>query len=155
VSVIQRQTIIKFLASGFYSGYSPAVPGTVGSLIGVLAYLLLQNLSSIRYLTVVSFIFIAGVYISNEAEKIYGKKDSPHIVIDEVSGMLLTYLALPQGWGFLLAGFVSFRIFDILKPFPIRLIDRRLGGGWGIMLDDILAGVYANILIRVLYKFIW
>ncbi|OGW53508.1 MAG: hypothetical protein A2Z60_01170 [Nitrospirae bacterium RIFCSPLOWO2_02_42_7] len=155
MSVIQRQTIIKFLASGFYSGYSPAVPGTVGSLIGVLAYLLLQNLSSIRYLTVVSFIFIAGVYISNEAEKIYGKKDSPHIVIDEVSGMLLTYLALPQWWGFLLAGFVFFRIFDILKPFPIRLIDRRLGGGWGIMLDDILAGVYANILIRILYRLIW
>lgn len=155
MSVIKRQTIIKFLASGFYSGYFPAAPGTVGSLIGVLVYLLIQNLSDVRYLSVVVLIFIAGVYVSNEAEKIYDKKDSPHVVIDEVSGMLLTYLALPQGWGFLLAGFVSFRIFDILKPFPIRLIDRRLGGGWGIMLDDILAGIYANILIRILYKFIW
>ncbi len=151
MSIFQSQPIVKFLASGFYAGYSPLVPGTAGSLVGVLAYLLLQNLSNAAYITIVILIAISGIYISGKAEDIYQVKDSRHIVIDEIAGMLITFIFLPnKGINFLLAGFVSFRIFDILKPFPIGLIDRRLEGGWGIMLDDVLAGIYANLLVRVL-----
>ena len=151
MSIFQSQPIVKFLASGFYAGYSPLVPGTAGSLVGVLAYLLLQNLSNAAYITIVILIAISGIYISGKAEDIYQVKDSRHIVIDEIAGMLITFIFLPnKGINFLLAGFVSFRIFDILKPFPIGLIDRRLEGGWGIMLDDVLAGVYANLLVMVL-----
>lgn len=155
MGIFQRQIIIKFLASGFYAGYSPLAPGTAGSLIGVLAYLLLQNLSNLEYIAVVILIFLTGVYIAGEAENIYHEKDSPFIVIDEIAGMLLTFLFLPMGIKILLAGFISFRIFDILKPFPIRVAERRLGGGWGVMSDDILAGVFANLLVRGLDRFIW
>lgn len=153
MSILNRQLIFKSLASGFYAGYSPLAPGTAGSLIGVFAYLLLQNLSSGAYIAIVIFLTAAGSYIAGEAENIYQERDCSHIVIDEITGMLITFIFLPQGIQFLLAGFVSFRIFDILKPFPIRLIDRKLGGGWGIMLDDVLAGVYANLLVRLLIKF--
>lgn len=149
VGIVQRQQIIKFLASGFYAGYSPIAPGTAGSLVGVLAYLLLQNLSNAVFTAIVILISALGIYIAGKAENIYQKKDCPRIVIDEIAGMLLTFISLPKGINFLLAGFISFRIFDIFKPFPIRLIDRRLKGGWGIVLDDILAGVYANLLVRV------
>ena len=150
MSIFQSQPIVKFLASGFYAGYSPLAPGTAGSLVGVLAYLLLQNLSNAAYITIVILIALSGIYLSGKAEDIYQVKDSRYIVIDEIAGMLITFIFLPKGINFLFAGFVSFRIFDILKPFPIGLIDRRLEGGWGIMLDDVLAGVYANLLVRVL-----
>lgn len=121
----------------------------------MLAYLLLQNISNGEYIAVIILISLAGVYIAGEAEDIYQEKDSPVIVIDEIACMLLTFLFLPGGIKILLAGFISFRIFDILKPFPIRMAERRLGGGWGIMCDDILAGVFANLLVRGLDKFIW
>lgn len=161
MGIIHHQLIIKFLASGFYTGYSPLAPGTAGSLVGVLIYLLLQNLSNITYIAFIILIFISGIFIAGEAENIYQKKDSPYIVIDEIAGMLITFLFLPKGpkgpkWLiFLLAGFITFRIFDILKPFPARLVERRLAGGWGVMCDDILAGVYANLFIRGIDKFIW
>ncbi len=157
MGIVHRQIIIKFLASGFYAGYSPLAPGTAGSLVGVLIYLLLQNLSNITYIAFIILIFIAGIFIAGEAENIYQKKDSPYIVIDEIAGMLITFLFFPigpKGLIFLLSGFITFRIFDILKPFPVRLMERRLAGGWGVMCDDIMAGVYANLVIRGVDKFI-
>jgi len=150
VSIFQRQLIIKFLASGFYTGYFPVAPGTIGSLVGILACFLLQDVPFTTYAIVVILTLIAGIYISGEAEKIYQTKDSSHIVIDEIAGVFFTFIYLPKGISFLLAGFVAFRFFDILKPFPIRLIDEKIKGGWGIMFDDVLAGIYANILIRLI-----
>ncbi|MBI5039487.1 MAG: phosphatidylglycerophosphatase A [Nitrospirae bacterium] len=149
MGTFQRQLIIKFLASGFYTRYSPLVPGTAGSLMGALVYLLLQHLSYPVFIGMVVLISVSGIFIADEAEKLYGKKDCPCIVIDEIAGMLTTLVLLPQGIGFLLAGFIAFRIFDILKPFPVGLAERRLPGGWGIMMDDILAGVYAGLVVRV------
>ena len=150
MSIFQRQLIIKFLASGFYTGYFPVAPGTIGSLVGILACFLLQDVPFTTYAIVVILTLIAGIYISGEAEKIYQTKDSSHIVIDEIAGIFFTFIYLPKGISFLLAGFVAFRFFDILKPFPIRLIDEKIKGGWGIMFDDVLAGIYANILIRLI-----
>ena len=150
MSIFQRQPIIKFLASGFYTGYFPVAPGTIGSLVGILACFLLQDVPFTTYAIVVILTLIAGIYISGEAEKIYQTKDSSHIVIDEIAGIFFTFIYLPKGISFLLAGFVAFRFFDILKPFPIRLIDEKIKGGWGIMFDDVLAGIYANILIRLI-----
>ena len=117
--------------------------------MGVLVYLLLQHLSYPIFIGIVVLISVSGIFIAGEAEKLYGEKDCPCIVIDEIAGMLTTLVWLPQGIGFLLAGFISFRIFDILKPFPVGLAERRLPGGWGIMMDDILAGVYAGLVVRV------
>ena len=150
MSIYQRQLIIKFLASGFYTGYFPVAPGTIGSLVGILACFLLQDVPFTTYAIVVILTLIAGIYISGEAEKIYQTKDSSHIVIDEIAGVFFTFIYLPKGISFLLAGFVAFRFFDILKPFPIRSIDEKIKGGWGIMFDDVLAGIYANILIRLI-----
>lgn len=150
MSIFQRQPIIKFLASGFYTGYFPVAPGTIGSLVGILACFILQDVPFTTYVIVVILTLIAGIYISGEAEKIYQTKDSSHIVIDEIAGIFFTFIYLPKGISFLLAGFVAFRFFDILKPFPIRLIDEKIKGGWGIMFDDVLAGIYANILIRLI-----
>lgn len=159
MGIFQRQLIIKFLASGFYSGYSPFAPGTAGSLVGILLYLFLQNISDASYITIVVLIFGIGVYISAQAEGIYQKKDCSNIVIDEIAGMLVSLAFFqsgqsgqsgPGGMKFIISGFILFRIFDIIKPFPVRTIDMKLGGGWGIMLDDIMAGVYANLSLRAL-----
>ncbi len=149
MGIFQRQLIIKFLASGFYSGYSPLAPGTAGSLVGILLYLLLQNLSDAVYITILVFIFGIGVYISAQAEGIYQKKDCSNIVIDEIAGMLVSLAFFPVGMKLVISGFILFRIFDIIKPFPVRTIDMKLGGGWGIMLDDIMAGIYSFILIQL------
>lgn len=150
MDIFHRKQIIKFLASGFFAGYSPIAPGTAGSLVGILAYLLLQNLSDAVYITIATVISACGIYISGSAEDIYEKKDCSNIVIDEIAGMLITFVFLPRGIKYLIAGFIIFRIFDIIKPFPISVIDRKLRGGWGIMLDDVLAGVYANLSVRAL-----
>ena len=150
MGIFQRKLIIKFLASGFYAGYTPLAPGTAGSLVGILLYLLLQNISDALYITVVALLIVAGVYISAQAENIFQKKDCSNIVIDEIAGMLIALAFLPGGIKFIIAGFIVFRIFDIIKPFPIRTIDRNLGGGWGIMLDDVMAGVFANLSLRAL-----
>ncbi len=150
MSIFQRQSIIKFLASGFYTGYFPVAPGTIGSLVGILACFFLQGIPFITYAIVTILMLIAGIFISGAAERVFQAKDSSHIVLDEIAGVFVTFIFLPKGVTFLLAGFIAFRFFDILKPFPIRLIDEKLNGGWGIMLDDVLAGVYANILIRLI-----
>ena len=150
VGIFQRKLIIKFLASGFYAGYTPLAPGTAGSLVGMLLYLLLKNISNTSYLTVVALLIAAGVYIAAQAENKFQKKDCSNIVIDEIAGMLISLAFLPVSIKFVIAGFIFFRIFDIIKPFPIRTVDRNLGGGWGIMLDDVLAGVFANLSIRTL-----
>jgi len=150
VGIFQRQLFIKFLASGFFTGYFPVAPGTIGSLVGILACFFLQDVPFTAYAIVLILTLIAGIYISGEAEKIYQAKDSSHIVIDEIAGIFFTFLYLPMDVSFLLAGFLAFRFFDILKPFPIRLIDEKIEGGWGIMFDDVLAGIYANILIRLI-----
>ncbi len=137
-----------FFATGFGAGYSPFAPGTMGTLIAIPVYYYLSNIPSPIYeITLVGFLFLS-VWISDKAEVSFGKKDDRRIVIDEMMGFLITMLWLPKTIFSIMAGFFLFRFFDILKPFPIRHIERRLKGGWGIVLDDVLAGVYANILLH-------
>ena len=141
-------SIILFIAQGAYSGRSPFAPGTAGTLVGVLLFLLVKGLSPAAYLG--SCILVAGIgtWAAEEAEKLLGKKDAQSIVIDEIAGFLIAMFLLPGTWAFIAAGFVLFRVFDILKPFPLKRL-QDLGGGAGVMLDDIGAGVYANVVLQV------
>lgn len=140
--------LIIFLATGFYAGYIPIAPGTAGSLGGIGLYLLLNGLSFAYYLLIISLLFIFGVYLSSEAEALLKKRDPSSVVFDEMIGMLVTMILIPSGIGWVVAGFFLFRFFDILKPYPIRGIEKRMNGGIGIMLDDVAAGIYANVLLQ-------
>ncbi|MEK6776421.1 MAG: phosphatidylglycerophosphatase A [bacterium] len=144
--------IILFFASGFFSGYAPLASGTVGTLVGIAIYILLNQLPLKLYGILTLVIVIFGIWLSYRAEAILGEKDSGVIVIDEIAGFLVTMFALPMTWQTMAIGFFMFRAFDIFKPFPIRRIDQRLPGGWGVMLDDVLAGVYANLTIQLLRR---
>ena len=146
--------VIIFIATGCYSGYLPKAPGTWGSLVGLAIFFLLHNLSVPVYLAATAAIFLIGLFAAGEAEKIMDRKDPGLVVIDEIAGMLVTMIAAPAAPLIMVLGFILFRIFDILKPFPIRLIDQRIHGGLGIMLDDIVAGLYSLIILQLVIRFI-
>ena len=150
-----RQLII-FLATGAYTGYSPFAPGTAGSVVGlIIGYFfcapIWQNEPMI-FTALFAAAFVPASLIAGRAEQIFGEHDSSKIVLDEVFGMIATMFLNPLGWGWLLGGFLLFRIFDIIKPFPASLIDRKMSGGPGVMLDDLFAGIYANIVLRILAR---
>lgn len=139
-----------FIATGFGVGNSPLAPGTLGTLIAVPVYYFLSEIPSPIYeITLIAFLFLS-VWISENAGIFFRKKDDQRIVIDEMMGFLITMLWVPKTTLFIIVGFILFRFFDILKPFPIRLIDKRLKGGFGVVLDDVMAGVYANIILQVI-----
>jgi phosphatidylglycerophosphatase A len=141
---------VGFLALGFGSGLVPVGPGTAGTLVAIPVYLLLQPLNLAVYLAVVTLAFLAGIGICAHAANRLGVHDHPGIVWDEIVGYLVTMTAAPAGWEWVAGGFVLFRIFDIAKPWPIRWLDRQVHGGLGIMLDDLLAGVFAAAVLQVL-----
>jgi len=142
-----------FLAAGFGAGYVPIAPGTAGTLIAIPIFLALSLIPfPLHELTILTFFFLAS-WISGEAQRYWGRKDHPRIVIDEIMGYLITMLWLPKTLLFVTLGFFLFRFFDILKPPPIRLLEKARGG-FGVVLDDVLAGVYANIILRIISYFI-
>ena len=150
----EMKRFILLLATGFGVGYSPIAPGTLGTLVAVpIYYFLSENPSPLYEITLVGFFFLS-VWISENAERYFGKKDDQRIVIDEIIGFLITMLWIPKTIPFIIIGFFLFRFFDILKPFPVRHLEKGLKGGYGVVLDDVLAGVYANIILHVLYKII-
>jgi phosphatidylglycerophosphatase A len=116
--------------------------------VGLALFFLIHNRSLIFYTAVTLAIFALGVYTADRVERATGEKDSRRIVIDEIAGMLVVGFLLPSGAGYWLSGFVLFRALDVLKPFPARWIERNVVGGWGIMLDDIVAGLYANLILQ-------
>ena len=140
--------LVHFLAFGFGSGKAPVAPGTFGTLIGIPAYLLLQPLATYIYVAVVAGLFGVGVWLCHVTERDLGVHDHPSIVWDEIVGYLITMFMAPAGWVWMAAGFLLFRLFDIWKPFPIRQIERRIQGGFGNMLDDALAAVYAWVVLQ-------
>jgi len=143
---------ILLLASGLGAGYVPSAPGTAGTLVAIPIFLVLSSIPFPLYaLTILTFFFFAS-WISGEAERCWGKKDHPRIVIDEIMGYLITMLWLPRTILFIILGFLLFRFFDILKPPPIRLLE-RVKGGYGVVLDDVLAGVYSNIILQIIFYF--
>jgi phosphatidylglycerophosphatase A len=149
-----RKTIL-FLASGFYSGYAPFAPGTAGSVVGLLlawgVTVPLGQRSQLAALALIAALFVAGCWLSRRAEELLDEHDSSRIVIDEIVGMALTmYLCPAASWIAFGAGFALFRLFDILKPEPAGLIDRRMRGGVAVMLDDVAAAIYANLVLHAL-----
>lgn len=137
------------VAFGFGSGLAPVAPGTAGTLVAVPLYLLLAPLTPALYLLTVAVLFVVGIPVCGAAARSLGVHDDRRIVFDEIVGLLVTMAMAPAGLAWLLAGFVLFRIFDVLKPWPIALVDRGVGGGFGIMLDDVLAGIYAAIVLQL------
>ena len=145
---------IHLLAFGFGSGAMPKAPGTWGTLVAIPLYLFMQDLSLMAYLALLVVMTVAGVWICDVTTKALGVHDHPGIVWDEIVGYLITMILAPEGWFWLVVGFILFRIFDIAKPWPIRFIDRSVKGGFGIMLDDVLAGVMALACLQLISCFI-
>jgi phosphatidylglycerophosphatase A len=140
-----KDFFIKAAATGLGIGYLPLMPGTFGSILGV-GICLLLNLGGIPvYISGVVVIGIVAVKISGDANAIFGEHDSRKIVIDEIVGYLVAMLLIPADVEYLVVGFILFRLFDILKPYPAGMVDKKLGGGLGVVLDDVIAGVYTNI----------
>jgi phosphatidylglycerophosphatase A len=139
---------VHFLALGFGSGLSPVAPGTFGTLVAIPLYLLLHSFSLPIYLIVTALLAIIGIALCDISARKLGVHDHPGIVWDEVVGYLVTMIGAPTGWQWVFFGFVLFRVFDIIKPWPIRIIDRKIEGGFGIMLDDLLAGAMAALLLK-------
>ncbi|WP_299079449.1 phosphatidylglycerophosphatase A [uncultured Paraglaciecola sp.] len=135
---------VHFLALGFGSGLAPKMPGTFGTLAALPLVIALSYFSHVSsYLMVTVLVSIIGIWICEKTAHDMGVHDDSSIVWDEIAGMLITMLAVPLSWQTLLAGFVLFRFFDILKPWPISYLDKHVHGGFGIMIDDVLAGVFA------------
>jgi phosphatidylglycerophosphatase A len=141
---------IHLLAFGFGSGLAPKAPGTVGTLAAVPFYLLMQPLSLSSYLVIVLIAFALGVWVCGESAKRLGEHDYGGIVWDEFVGFWITMMAAPTGWGWIVLGFVLFRLFDIIKPWPIKVADQQVQGGLGIMLDDVLAGIMAGFCLQLI-----
>ena len=138
------------MATGFGVGYAPVASGTLGTLVAIPIYYFLSAIPSPIYeITLIGFFFLS-VWISENAEISFEQKDDSRIVIDEMMGFFLTMLWVPQTSRFIIIGFFLFRFFDILKPFPIRWIEKRFKGGFGVVLDDVMAGVYANIILQII-----
>jgi len=143
--------LIVALATGLYSGKIPFAPGTWGSAFALIPWYFCRGLSLVNYLIVLAVIFVVGFLISGSAEKIIDRPDPGCIVIDEILGMFITLTLAPNHPAAWLLGFVLFRIFDVLKPFPVSWFDTHLHGGIGIMMDDVMAGIYALICLQLIW----
>jgi phosphatidylglycerophosphatase A len=133
-----------------YCGYFPIAPGTVGSAAGLGVYFLVWwTQSPILEVGLIAFIFAAGTWAATHAERYFGGIDPGPVVVDEVLGMLVTLAFIPVGWSAALAGFFIFRVFDVIKPYPANRLE-KFHGGFGIMADDAMAGIYANLTLRLL-----
>jgi phosphatidylglycerophosphatase A len=148
---LRLESFLKNIATLGFVGYMPIAPGTWGSAVGLI-FAELMDLSLPVYFLVIAFGLMIGIIAADVAEKEIGEQDSGHIVVDEFIGYLVSAYAVPRTHRHLIAAFLLFRIFDILKPFPIDRLEKRLSGGLGIMTDDILAGIFANI---ILQAWIW
>jgi phosphatidylglycerophosphatase A len=142
------------LALGFGSGLVPLAPGTAGTLVAVPLYLLMQALPLEFYIPLVMGLFLLGIPICAHTTQRLGVHDHPGIVWDEIVGYLVTMTFAPPGWIWIATGFVLFRVFDVIKPWPIGWCDRRVHGGLGIMLDDLLAGVMAAVVLHLIVVFL-
>ncbi|MCK5902129.1 MAG: phosphatidylglycerophosphatase A [Cocleimonas sp.] len=141
---------VHFLAFGFGSGLAPIAPGTFGTLAAVPLYLLINQFSLAVYLLFVVLSILVGFYLCGKSSELLGVHDHSGIVWDEFAGFFITMIAAPQGWQWIILGFALFRLFDIWKPYPINLIDQKVSGGVGIMMDDVVAGIYALLVLQLI-----
>jgi phosphatidylglycerophosphatase A len=151
--VIWMRALVIFFATGIYTGYSPYASGTAGSVVGMIlswfVFMPLWKRSPALCLVIFAIAFVIACWISDEAERIFEEHDSSKIVIDEVLGMVFTMFGNPMTWPYMLAGFFLFRMFDIFKPFPAGYVDAHIRNGIGVMVDDLAAAVYANIVLQI------
>jgi phosphatidylglycerophosphatase A len=152
------RSLILFIATGFYSGYAPVAPGTAGSVVGLLlvgiAWEPLWRRSPWLCMLVFAIAFVIACWVSNRAEQIFEQHDDSRIVMDEVLGMAATMFGNPITFGWLMIGFLLFRVADVIKPWPASWFDRRMRNGAGVMLDDLAAAIYANIVLHVIVRVI-
>ena len=134
---------LHWIAFGAGAGLVPRAPGTAGTAAAIPVYLVIAAQPVAIHLLAVGLVVVAGVWVCGRTARELGVHDHPGIVLDEIAGFLVTMTALPFEWPWIVAGFVAFRILDIAKPWPISLADRNVGGGLGIMLDDLVAGAVA------------
>jgi phosphatidylglycerophosphatase A len=139
---------VHFAAFGFGSGAAPVAPGTFGTLMGVALYLLLPAMTWTLYLLFLLVATLVGIWLCDRTARDIGVHDHGGIVWDEFVGYWITMFMAPEGWPWIVAGFALFRLFDILKPWPISWLDRHVKGGFGVMVDDVLAGVMALICLQ-------
>jgi phosphatidylglycerophosphatase A len=143
-------SFILFVATGMFAGYIPFAPGTFGSMIGAVIYYAASKYLHIYQLVILLIgMYLIGTFAADKAEKILHEQDSGKIVIDEIVGMYVTMFFIPASFANILIGFICFRALDIIKPYPISYLDTHVHGGTGIMLDDVAAGIPANILTRI------
>ena len=150
MNATRRNDLTVFLATGFFTGFLPTMPGTWGTFAGIPLIIITHRLTSIMQVAVTAVFVAFAAYIAGRAEILFEDRDARPIVIDEMVGFLITLLWLPLNFVTLCLGFILFRLFDIVKPPPITLVEKRLHGGWSIVLDDVLAGVFANVTLRLL-----
>ena len=142
--------LIRLISSFLFIGYSPYAPGTIGSLAGLgLYWIQSRHCSSGLYFLILGLLFIVGILIGKKAEETFEKKDCRKFVLDEVFGILIALAMVPFGLFYIITGFILFRIFDILKPFPAKSLE-NLPYGWGVMLDDAAAGIYTNLVLQII-----
>lgn len=142
---------VHLLAFGFGSGLSPKAPGTAGTIVALLLYLPLSQLSLPLYIVVTAVATLVGIWLCGVTSRDLGVHDHGGIVWDEFAGFWITMIAAPAGWIWLVLGFILFRVLDILKPWPIKWVDSKIHGGIGIMLDDVLAGIMAALCLQAIW----
>ena len=145
---------VHFVALGFGSGLLKPAPGTWGTLAGVPIYIWLSSFSLVTYLLVTAFAFLIGIWLCDITCRDAGVHDHGAIVWDEIVGLLITMAAVPYSWSSLVLGFLLFRLFDILKPWPISVIDNHVKGGLGIMFDDVVAAFFSLAIIQTVIYFL-
>lgn len=147
-----KRFLVLFTATGFGSGYFPVAPGTAGSLVGLVFVWGLGNRSLFFSLLVSIVLCAVGVYVSGAAGQIWKVSDPSKVVIDEIVGMLITMIGIPVTGFYLGLGFLLFRLFDVWKPFPANIFETRFEKGWGVMADDVMAGIYGNIVMHLVVR---
>lgn len=156
MSTTPFKTFICVSATWFGCGRAPRAPGTFGTLGAIpLAFALSKFFSDIGYMAITLLLVVFSIFVATAYEEMTGRHDSPEFVLDEVVGFLVTMAMVPMHPAAILVGFSLFRLFDILKPFPISYIDRKMPGGVGAVADDLLAGIFSNIVLQVLLSYGW
>ncbi len=145
---MKANPILRFIATSLYAGYIPIAPGTFGSILAIPLIILLSKNTNIYFIVTIA-ISIIGVIAAYHLGKVWHKKDDQRITIDEFAGMMVTLLFIKTTWWILIIGFILFRFFDIIKPLFIRSVERA-PGGYGVMLDDIVSGIFANLCLRLI-----
>lgn len=145
------RALIVFLASAGYLGYAPFASGTFGSLAGIPGFWLMDALGGSVVLALIVYVLLVlgACWVAGKAEEIFAEHDSGKIVIDEVVGYMAATMFLPFDWKTILVAFFVFRALDVLKPYPAGYIDAHFSGGYGVVLDDVVSGIYSNFVVRI------